>query len=331
MRKRNNDTLLMSSMRKNRLYDLVSNSFIPLEDYVGEVKSEVKFHQYSRASFAITTPDKLYVYDGGATSEAEVTASHYMDTLGYDEIEILFLSHYHNHHIGGIPGIIEYYYANGGKINNIFTNGYRPPLNEGWDMEYERFYQMEALIAEHNINYQFLKAEDIIEDDYMTIHVINPDLEVTKQTQPGFFENANDYSNLCLLIKYGDFKCLWLADTNVPTYGLQRDVFWFNHFARTLKKITGTTKVNYIQIPHHGDPHFAGFRDWWLTFSPELTSMDNQRVFNERTYSYIRDLKTEFPNGFDYIHRYIDTADTDAIHQGRFIINMRTDGTFEIE
>lgn len=60
------------------------------------------------AAYSIETDEKLYVSDGGFSVFGEFDIpDFYRNYIGLDEIEAMFLSHYHNHHIAGTDVIIK--------------------------------------------------------------------------------------------------------------------------------------------------------------------------------------------------------------------------------
>lgn len=302
-----------------------SKIWIEKEEYLGEVLDEVNFHQFERSTYAITTPDKLYIFDGGTTESAESSGDFYKNILGFDEIEAIFLSHYHNHHIGAIPRIIKYF---DGAVKNVFSSGYRAKLDGNWEKETARTKELEELVHHYGINYQFLKEGDKVDDDYLDIHIISPSPKIMDKEPPSFIDgrSPNDLAQMAVLFKYGDFRLLLLGDPVRESNNITYDDYWFKYFMPALHKVSGTTKVNIVQLPHHGDKRLVDYDDWFYTLSPELCLIDNKPAFTEPVRLYLEELKNTNPS----LEYYSHVSVPNAIKSGGFDIICKTDGTFII-
>lgn len=249
----------------------------------------IKIYQFKGANYGIGVDNKLYLFDGGYDTDPMDNFNLYKG-LGYSEIEAIFLSHYHDHHIGGVPGLITNFE---GKIKTIYTSGIRPPLTGDWAYEWGKTEEMESLIEQYNINYQFLSAGDIIPDtESAKIYVLNPSRTLFPEVPSNVTSNPNDWSMLIILVVYGKFSALFTGDATAAVGGVGNQDFWKQYIFPQIQQILGTTKVTVVQTPHHGDDTVA--YDWFFDpLAPDLVLMDHSEAFtlDMRTYLQTKGIK----------------------------------------
>lgn len=181
---------------------------------------------------------------------ADFMLKHY---LGIDYIEGIFISHFHDDHIGGIPYIIE---AFDGNIGGIYSPGvysddrYRDIILQDKVNEY---------CNEYDVPHKYINDSWSFNDPDCDIECVNPvegdyDQDGTETTEsPGTSEGVYIH------FKYGDFSILFTGDTG---YSLVRSHFQEN--------------VTAIQVPHHGDNiyitpendhHYEAYDEWNVEFA----------------------------------------------------------------
>lgn len=275
----------------------------------------IRIHQIKGASYGIEANGKLYVFDGGYDTDGTYNYNFFKNTLGYDEIEAVFLSHYHNHHIGGLPSLITNYQGN---INNIYTSGVRPPLTGDWTYEWGKTEELETLVEQYDINYQFLSAGNMISNGDTKIYILNPSKVLFPEIPANVEKDPNDWSMLIILVVYGKFAALFNGDAIVAVGGITKQVFWEQYIFPQIQQILGTTKVTVVQSPHHGDATVA--YDWFYdVLAPNLVLMDHNTTFTSDLRTYLQ------TKGIKYYSRH---PVADAYLKGQLTIEGLKDGSY---
>ncbi len=141
----------------------------------------------------------------------------YLRREGINRIDIIFLSHIHRDHIGGIPEVLR-------EVDvGLLVDGC-PPFSSS------TYYEIIELVREREIPYANLRGGEVIflgED--INIHIIN-----------GYSSDIDDPNNnsLVLRIEYGRWSALLTSDIEEETIG------------RLVAR--GMDPVSVVQIPHHG-------------------------------------------------------------------------------
>ncbi len=231
----------------------------------------LKLYHPRIATYGLQVDDEFFVVDGGhAEFGTSTIPDFYRNYVGASSMDALFLTHYHNHHLAGIPGIIRFF---GGDVKHLYTPGIRPSKRH-WPQEWADIRQMEALIDHYGIAYDHLHSGMTIQghDSALSLHAIHPHRDWI--TIPGVTEeHPNGRCGLMLLVTYGKFRMLFTGDVHVFNDEHQRRSHWENHVFKPLADILGDTKIHVVQVPHHG---MGGVEhDWWIeTLDADLYLLD---------------------------------------------------------
>lgn len=183
---------------------------------------------------------KVFLFDVGIKGYARDNVLPYL-RVHYphlEDIEAIFISHYHYNHIEGVPTIIDNY-----NVKHVYTNGtYSDDPNEPYvNLDSDATENMEQAIESNNIPYTFYKEGDIVSGENVTFTFLSP-LEKYR-TDGGSTTDPNGETSGVMRVDYGNFsaifggdldrgnilKEIWqkteLADTNVyfwPHHGAER-------------------------------------------------------------------------------------------------------------
>ncbi len=212
------------------------------------------------ASYAVQTSDSLFVVDGGHAEFGQFAIpDFYRHYVGAETIAGLFLTHYHNHHLAGLPGLIRFF---AGHIRRLYTAGILP-APEDWPGEWADIGELERLLAEHGVDRQHVHSGMALRtrDPDLRFYAIHPHEDWL--SIPGItHEHPNGRGGLMLLVTYGQFRLLFTGDVHVFADDAQRRRHWEERVFPQLEKVLGDTRVHVVQCPHHG--HGQVHHDWWL-------------------------------------------------------------------
>ena len=115
----------------------------------------------------------------------------YLNQKGITKIDILYLSHPHDDHIGGAPAVLDNF-----EIGTVVM-----PEVEGIDTDC--YAELEELLYEGNYNIDYSKEGNVYNVGDATITVL--------EQQDGFLDEPNNYSAI-LKITYGDMDVIMTGD-----------------------------------------------------------------------------------------------------------------------
>ena len=150
-------------------------------------------------SIFIEFPDKKNALIDTGNLKTGVDVYNYLKQLKVKKINHLILTHPHPDHIGGVFTVaqlleVDNFYDNGDSIEKVKSK-------EDLYRWYDDFFRK-------NIRYKELSVGDLLEFDGAKLEVLWPDKWVSEEW------NAN---SLVIMLSYGSFKCLLMADGNNET------------------------------------------------------------------------------------------------------------------
>ncbi|MBB6217948.1 competence protein ComEC [Anaerosolibacter carboniphilus] len=164
----------------------------------------------------------------------------YLLKNGISKIDIIFASHAHNDHVGGLIQVLD-------KLRVGFVIA-------GTDVfQTEDWVALEKECKEKNIEIHFLKkgSEIMIEED-VTMKVLHPDEELIQSSR----DDVNNNS-LVLLMNYKNKKILWTGDIEAEAENVM-----LHHYPGL--------DVNVVKVPHHGSV-YSSTEQWIQSIKPEIS------------------------------------------------------------
>lgn len=181
----------------------------------------------------IQTPEnKVYLMDGGSTSNRGVGTYQILPTLKYygiREIEAVFISHMDYDHYSGILELLELQLETREvQINNVVV-----PCN----VDEEKLMQMKELIHQCGIALHYVERGFALRDGEVEFYVLMPYADYRADS-----ENEN---SLTMRVTYGEFDLLFTGDLEKAA-----EV----EFLRLLKESGAESHVDYevLKVGHHG-------------------------------------------------------------------------------
>ncbi len=216
-------------------------------------------------SILIKTSTQNVLIDGGSIADG-ATVLNYLSMYGVSEIDLLFLTHPHEDHMGGLLSVLQ----SSITVHDIIYNGYNYTIDS--------FYSFLALASTHNLT---IASRDQV---YSLSSAIN--FTVLNPTQPLEFSDINDNS-IALMLKVGETSILLAGDTTSDAeksmidsgLNLKSQVLKVGHHGNsggTTKKFLNAVTPNYAIISASSD-------------QPEQEVLDRLTDKNATTYTTYND------------------------------------------
>jgi competence protein ComEC len=176
------------------------------------------------AAFISTPSGKHFLIDTGRWTPGYNSASNiilpYLEAIGVNKLDAIFLSHPHADHIGGMPALIKHI-----PIDTIY--------NPGFSYDSGLYHRYLSLAHKHHIPVKSLSAGDrVLLDPAMRIYIYGP----------GRFNHNSDINQHSLIIEliYGKKHFLFMGDA-----GKVEERLLVQHFGSMLK-------TDFLKVGHHG-------------------------------------------------------------------------------
>ncbi len=194
----------------------------------------------------IRTPQgKNVLIDGGGNFQQGITRKEkkilvpYLLKNGIPKIDVIFASHAHNDHIGGLIQVLD-------KIRvGVVVTGTDVFKTADW-------IALEKKCKEKNVEIHLIKkGSEMIIDRDVAVKVLHPDTALIQSTR----DDVNNNS-LVLLMAYKDKKILWTGDIEAEAEHLIR-----NDYPRL--------DIDVVKVPHHGSV-YSSTEQWIQSIHPEI-------------------------------------------------------------
>lgn len=269
-------------------------------------------------SIFVELPDgNNILIDAGESGDGDTVTS-YINTLGYDTIDILIATHTDADHIGGMRDIFENFkvnycyrpsvYYKGEKIDSFTGSFNQKPTGTGYyACTTATYYNFLKCVKDEKCGWEYFTATS---DFYGNFKLNDVDysyemdfLTPTKQPPYVIYKDSNDYSPISVL-SYGDFDLLLTGDAHM----LVENEVLQNYNNENFKDI------EVLKVGHHGSESSTS-NDFVRAFSPEYAVIS---CGNHKTFLHPRQvtLNTLFNNG-------INVFRTDL--QGNIVLTVQSD------
>jgi competence protein ComEC len=178
------------------------------------------------ATFIVTPQKKTILIDAGDKDEFHDYGKDvvkFIKRLGYYSLDLIFLTHAHRDHCGGMEYVLENL-----EVKKFYDTGFVYPS--------ETYKNVLDAIKRRNVKYELgRKKEKIKLDPTIELSIVYPDEEL-------IFDDPNNNS-MVIRIKYGEIAVLVTGDIESPAE---------QEIVRMYKKTPQKIYANILKVPHHG-------------------------------------------------------------------------------